>query len=260
VLCTQQRDSATASIASNQFYAARTWLERARINCTEMASIDAAVADVKKQEDAYNQARATEAAARNALVAAATEKQAVDGFPALSKNVTDTLRKVSVRMAQGQWAEAEKFRAWARTALDGDKGTSVTSTKEWLDLSAKVDALQQKLQPQLDRIAQAEAARDRQLAAAQERQRQQESAQEQARQQAAVSDPTSLEGAEAIVRAYKTCMTTGRSSMARLASEGHSICVEHSVRDARCTREAHCERLDNPALCVDVSAAGLMCP
>jgi hypothetical protein len=172
-LCTQQRDSATASIASNQFYDARTWLERARANCTETANIDATIADVGRQEKAYNQARATEAAARNALAAAAIEKQAVDGFPALSKTVTDTLRTASVKMAQGQWAEAEKFRASARTALDGEKGTSVTTTKEWLDLSAKVDALQQKLQPQLDRIAQAEAARDRQHAAAQERAQQQ---------------------------------------------------------------------------------------
>jgi len=184
----------------------------------------------------------------------------VDGFPALSKKVNDMLRAVSAKTWQGQWRDADNLRTGARTALDVDTGTSVTGTKEWLDLSAKVNALEQKLQPQLDRIAQAEAARDRQLAAAQERQRQQVLAQEQARHQAAVADPTSLEGAEAIVGAYKRCMATGRASMAFLVSEGHSVCVEHSVRDARCTREAHCDRLDNPALCIDVSAAGLMCP
>ena len=122
--------------------------------------------DLDAKESVYRKARVAADAAQKASVAAAHEQSAVDGFPALAKKIGDELRAVYSKVGQGQWAEAESLRAQALEELNSVQDTSVSSTKAWTDLRSRVVALQSKIQPQLDRIAQQEATRQQAAAAA----------------------------------------------------------------------------------------------
>jgi len=168
--CTRAQSDATTAVARNDFGSARSALNTAKVECPsdKDAEIATALADVNAKDAAYRKAQAEQATAQQAAAAAANEKSAVDGFPALSKQVNDFLRAAAAKMGQGQWNDAEDIRGQARGALDADQGTSVASTKAWSDLSARVDALEQKLQPQLARVAQQQAARAQQQAVAEE--------------------------------------------------------------------------------------------
>jgi hypothetical protein len=70
----------------------------------------------------------------------------------------------SAKIAQNHWRDADALGTQARAALDVDEGTSVAGTKDWNDLSAKVSALQQKVQPQVARLVQQEAAKAERIA------------------------------------------------------------------------------------------------
>ena len=88
----------------------------------------------------------------------------MDGFAALPKQVNDLLTAANAKIAQGKWKDAEGIGTQARAALDADQGTSVAGTKDWGDLDARVVALEQKVQPQIARIAQQEAAKAERVA------------------------------------------------------------------------------------------------
>jgi hypothetical protein len=159
-VCTAERDDAAAALATNDFGRARSALENAKTNCasSKEAEIVAALADITTREAAFQKAQVEQLAAQQAQAAAAREKAAVDGFPALPKQVNDLLAAANTKMAQGKWKDAEATCLQARAALDADQGTSVAATKDWSDLDKKVAALDQKVQPQIARIAQQEAA------------------------------------------------------------------------------------------------------
>jgi hypothetical protein len=127
---------------------------------TDQASgLGAASAAIDRQVSAgqqtIDQAAAAQKAAADQAAAEARERSAVETFPARAKQIATMLAGAAAKAAAGKWTEADEGLTEAQTALGEFAGTSIEKSKGWADLTAKVTAQRKKIQPQLDRIADA---------------------------------------------------------------------------------------------------------
>ena len=154
-VCQQHRDDAKSQIAAQNFAAARAAVASARAACPE--SEDAKLADldltVGQAEQASQKAAADRAASEMAAAAAAKEKEAVETFPQKRLDIVAISKRASDETNVGEWFAAQADLSKAEAELSGFGGTSVATTKEWADLSAKLDALDKRLQSHRGRVA-----------------------------------------------------------------------------------------------------------
>src|ERR1019366_1164597 len=154
-LC-QRNESATKSqVVAKNLNGAQTSLDLARDECpdTEQATIAELSHMLEQQETAAKQIADEQTAMQLAAAAAAKDDQAVASFPQASTQINALYKRASSEMSAGQWSAADGDLSTAESDLGNYDGTSVGSTKSWTDLSVKLVALRQRLQPQLDRIA-----------------------------------------------------------------------------------------------------------
>ena len=157
-LCQREENEVGTQLGAKNFTGAHSAMQLARDKCpdTETAKLAELDGMITRQEQAAKQADAERAAAEQAATAAANEKQAVATFPQKATMITASYKRALNETYTGQWSAADGDLHDAESVLSSFNGTSVASTKDWTDLSTKLVALRQKLQPQLDRIAERE--------------------------------------------------------------------------------------------------------
>jgi hypothetical protein len=157
--CAKYEMDIGTAITSKDVATARSDLSAARVTCphSESGKLDTLTTATTQQEQAVQQAAADQAASAQAAAAAAKEKNAVAIFPQKAGAISADCKQAQVAMYSGIWKLAEENLDNAQSDLSSFAGTSVATTKDWTDLNAKVSALRDKLQPQLDIIAAREA-------------------------------------------------------------------------------------------------------
>lgn len=168
--CATARGAVAEAMKRDDYALARTMLDSVQRACGgENAAASADLAkDVRTRADAFEKAKAAKDAADKAAADAAREQAAVDAFPDVVKRATASLRAAEQLMAQGRWKDASAKRQDASAALAEVRGTKVQASADWIALSDKVDAMGKKLEPQLARVAAAEAAQEKAAARAKE--------------------------------------------------------------------------------------------
>jgi hypothetical protein len=141
-------------------------IESARKACatasmdSQVEAMNAADAEVDRQiaaaQEVGRQVKAEERRQAEAAQAAKKEKDAVDSFPARSTEIATLLKSAAMRATQAKWADSASDLDDAQKALDEFNGTSVGASKDWASLAAKVAEQRKRIQPQLDRIAEAQ--------------------------------------------------------------------------------------------------------
>jgi hypothetical protein len=107
---------------------------------------------IVQDEEASKKADADRVAAETAAALTAKEREAVETFPQKRLEILAAYKRASDETNVGEWFAAQADLAKVESGLSSFRGTSVASTKEWMDLNAKTDALQERLQVQLGRI------------------------------------------------------------------------------------------------------------
>jgi len=150
-LCQQNENDAQTQLAAKNFSEASAALARARKACpsTEDAKLTELDRETNRQERAAVQTAAD-------LAAATKEADAVRTFPQKSVEIAASYKRALNDTYAGKWTDADNDLSDAEGNLNGFIGTSVVPTKPFQDLRAQLQALRQKLQPQLDRIAERE--------------------------------------------------------------------------------------------------------
>ncbi len=169
--CASNQSRAAAALAQNDFSTAHKALDGAKSVCpaNRAADISMAQRNVDARQVAFEKATDEAAAAQAAAESAAREAAALDAFPAIATEVKGNLRSALNKAGRSQWEASDSSLNSARAALNRVAGTSVVTTKDYTDLDTEVTAIHQKIQPQLDRIAQKKAADDARAAAKEER-------------------------------------------------------------------------------------------
>jgi hypothetical protein len=165
-LCQKNEDDASSYLAAKNFPSAHTAVDAARVKCapTDDAKLADLDRDIAQEEKAAEKAEAVRKAAEAAAASAEREKDATATFPTKATEILATYKRALGETSAGQASAADEDLNAAETELSSFTGTRVASTKDWIDLNAKLAGLRQRLQPQLDRIA-AKAEKEKQAAA-----------------------------------------------------------------------------------------------
>lgn len=150
--CADARVAYPISIKKEDFAAARGNINDIEKNCkasddaasmrTEIASKEADSTKRKAQEEKENQAK----------LAASKEKNAVETFPAKSKDISAMLKAVQSKAWAGKWEDSDVQLTLADSALDDFRGTSVEQSKDFVSLTSQIATQRKAIQPQLDAI------------------------------------------------------------------------------------------------------------
>ena len=87
----------------------------------------------------------------------AKEKNAVETFPQRKTEIAASLKKATTAADTNKWAQADTNLTNAETALVDFKGTSVADAKDFQELDGKASALRKRVDPQVEKLAKAEA-------------------------------------------------------------------------------------------------------
>jgi hypothetical protein len=159
------RQSMPIEQAMQQFAEWRAKAEDGSRACTEAGMTEqaggmrAAITEIDRQivvgQQQIDRATAAQKAESDKAAADMRERNAVATFPGRAKEITTMLVGAAAKASAGKWTEADEALTEVQTALGEFSDTSVEKSKSWTDLSAKVAAQRKKIQPQLDRIADA---------------------------------------------------------------------------------------------------------